>query len=134
MPKGYAFCQPLMRGVSLKLEGEGSMRVFFVTVMIFFSSVSYALESTGWFKINQVFVSNGNNLYFRVYGMSSMSYCPDGSTWAYVDENDSGEKGKISTLLSAYAAGKDVTLHVEPKDHYENGKLYCHIVEVGIKG
>ncbi len=110
------------------------MRVLLVTVMILLSSISYAAESTGWFKINQVFVSSGNNLYFRVYGMASMSYCPDGPAWAYVDEKDSGEKGKISTLLSAYAAGKDVYLKVEPKDFYGNGKIFCHILELGVKG
>jgi hypothetical protein len=110
------------------------MRFLMITLMMLFAHSAYAGEWTEWFKINGLFVSSATNLHFRVSGTLTMDNCPNGASWAYIDENDSGAKGKMSALLSAYASGKDVSLFVVPKDYYGNGSKYCHILELRIKG
>jgi hypothetical protein len=49
----------------------------------FFSTVSMAQTTyqTAPFTIGQVGTAAGNNMYFRVYGVPSMSYCASGPRW-----------------------------------------------------
>ncbi len=108
------------------------MRVLLLVVMLLFSGLSYSAQPTGWFKISEIYVSSANNMHFRVVGLPAGA-CPNGSNWAYVDEADTGAKGKISALLSAYVAGKNVHLWIETKDYYSNGQVYCQIAEFSIK-
>lgn len=110
------------------------MKYIIFACALLIGGAASATETISAFKINKVFVSNAENFHFRVYGMPAMSFCPDGSTWAYINEADSGAKGKISTLLSAYAAGKDVVLYVTPTDPASNGKAYCKITEFMVQG
>lgn len=83
---------------------------------------------TNAFTITQLYVSGSANFHFRVYGMATISNCPNATTWAYINEADDGEKGKMATLLTAYAMGKQVQLIVAPV----NG--YCQILEVNVTG
>jgi hypothetical protein len=77
---------------------------------------------TGAFKPAGPYVSGGNNYYFRVQGLPDSAGCLQ--NWAFVNEADSGSKGKIATLLMAYSQGRNVSLYVE-----EDGAGYCRIVE-----
>jgi hypothetical protein len=99
-----------------------------------FSTVSMAQTTyqTGSFVIGQVGTAAGNNMYFRVYGVPSMSYCASGPTFAYVDVADSGYQGKVATILTAYSLGKQIYMLVQPVDFYSNGSSYCHIIEIYI--
>lgn len=98
------------------------------------TGVANAVEWTPYAKVVSTYVSAGNNMYFRVFGPIS-TQCPSPqNTWAYINESDSGAKGKIATILTAYALGKDVRLFVEPVDFYANGTIYCHILEVQATG
>lgn len=83
---------------------------------------------TNVFTITQLYVSGSANFHFRVYGMATMSNCPNATSWAYLNEADDGEKGKMATLLTAYAMGKQVQLVVSPV----NG--YCQILEINVTG
>jgi hypothetical protein len=105
-----------------------SLAVLFVG---FVAGTAQATEWTPYAKVSSTFVSSGTNMYFRVIGPVS-TQCPDHSNWAYINESDSGAKGKIATLLTAYALGKNVRLFVEPKDFYGNGAVYCHVLEVQV--
>ncbi len=107
-------------------------KLLFVAILLF-SSSSYSAQhtNTGWFKISEIFVSSGTNMHFRVVGLPTGA-CPNGSNWAYIDEIDSGAKGKISTLLSAFATGINVQLWIETKDYYSNGEIFCQIVELSV--
>jgi hypothetical protein len=98
----------------------------------FFSTVSIAQTTyqTGSFVIGQVATAAGTNLYFRVYGVPSMSYCASGPTFAYIDVADSGYQGKVATLLTAYSLGKQIYMVVQPVEFYGNGSSYCHIIEI----
>lgn len=104
------------------------------SIVLIAASPALSLENSGWFKINQIVVSGAANMHFRVYGMPSNAACVNGTNYAYINEADTGSKGKISTLLSAYAAGKDVRLVLEPTDHYNDGRIYCRVIEIIIKG
>jgi|GEM_PF-6700403 len=95
------------------------------------SHMTRASEFTSQFKISATMVYEANNMMFRVYGMPAMSSCP-GNAWAYINEDDSGAKTKISTLLSAAAAGKTVVLDVAPVNFYNNGAYYCQIYSVTV--
>ncbi len=94
---------------------------FFKSITLFFilfSSVASAnIHDTGWFKITELFISHGNNLHFRVFGMGNTLPCAT-NDWAYIDENDSGAIPKIATMNTAYAGKKNVRLIVEPKNYY----------------
>lgn len=87
---------------------------------------SAAGRFTGAFKPAGPYVSGGNNYYFRVQGLPSSANCLQ--NWAFVDEADSGSKGKIATLLMAYAQGRNVSLYVE-----EDGAGYCRIIELVVQ-
>ena len=102
-------------------------------ILLYASNVLSVPERTPSFGITEIFVSSGTNMHFRVVGINS-SLCPDAPTWAYINENDHGASSKISTLLTAYAAKKNVQLIIEPVDFYSNGTLYCHIVELSVSG
>ena len=98
------------------------------------SGVVNAAEWTPYARVFSTYVSAGTNMYFRVFGPVS-TQCPSPqNTWAYINELDSGAKGKIATLLMAHASGKDVRYYVEPVDFYGNGTIYCHILEVQVNG
>jgi hypothetical protein len=103
----------------------GITAAFFATV-----SIAQTTYQTGSFVIGQVATAAGTNMYFRVYGVPSMSYCASGPTFAYVDVSDSGYQGKVATLLTAYSSGKQIYMVVQPVDFYGNGSSYCHIIEI----
>ncbi|OWQ88589.1 hypothetical protein CDN99_17230 [Roseateles aquatilis] len=81
---------------------------------------------TGEFKPGGPYVSSGVNFHFRVSNVPATANCPQ--TWAYINETDSGAKGKIAALLLAYAQGKSIDIFVDTGD---GG--YCHVVEFVVK-
>lgn len=105
------------------------MKKWFVLLMLF--SPALFAEVTSAFKINGITVLGAGNMMFRVHGMPQPASCP-GNAWAYVDDADSGSKTKISTLLSAYAAGKRVQLEISPKNFFSNGVMYCQIISMSV--
>lgn len=106
-----------------------------------FSLKVHAAELT-WtqqFNISKIFVSNATNFHYRISGNnadgSPLLLCNSnfeyGKTIAYLNEADSGSKGKISTLLAAYAAQDKVKLGYEIFTA-GNGNTFCHIVEIEV--
>jgi hypothetical protein len=110
------------------------LRSLIVITAAFFSTGSMAQTTyqTASFVIGQVGTAAGDNMYFRVYGVPSMSYCASGPTFAYVDVADSGYQGKVATILTAYSLGKQIYMLVQPVDFYGSGSSYCHIIEIYI--
>lgn len=85
------------------------------------------------FKISSIFVSSASNYHFRVESNTGNWHCnngPKSPAWSYVNETDSGAKGKISALLAAYASGKSVTLVTEGV--IAGANTYCRILEFKI--
>jgi hypothetical protein len=85
-------------------------------------------HGTAEFQITRMAYSDADNLHVRVWGMQPMSYCPGNQNFAYVNEGDSGAKAKIAALIAAHAAGRAISLVVEPTV-FTNGQLYCHILD-----
>jgi hypothetical protein len=56
--------------------------------------------------------------------MPAQASCVNGTTWAYVNQSDSGASWYAAAILAAYHAGKPVQVNVQTV----NG--YCHIIEV----
>jgi hypothetical protein len=79
---------------------------------------------TADFQITNLYVAGAENFHYRVYGMPPVPACNNGTTWSYVNESDSGSKGYIAALLSAFTAGKYIRVLVTPA----NG--FCHIAEI----
>lgn len=86
------------------------------------------------FKIAIITVSGSTNLHFRVGYSGTTPLCSNGPTagnpWAYLNETDSGAKGKIATLLMAYALRKTVT--IETQSVLFGTSTYCHILDVNV--
>jgi hypothetical protein len=103
-------------------------------------NMTYAQEVQNPIIIKKIFVSDANNLHFRVISHApNIPLCTGGppngidpgmEAFAYVNESDSGAKGKMATLMTAYALGKYVTLVTEPVQFGPH--IYCHIVEFWI--
>lgn len=85
---------------------------------------AWAGSYTSSFAITQYYVAAPGNYQYRISGMPSMSSCPSSPDWAYLEDTDPGSRGYIAAILSAFYAGKSVSLYVTPV----NG--YCHIGEV----
>ena len=104
------------------------MKKFLLIVSLFASAHASADQWVGPFTITNLYVSGSTNFHYRTMGMPTVSACASAPTWAYVNEADPGAKGYIAALLMAFAAGKQVTLYVQPT----NG--YCHILEINVTG
>lgn len=93
-----------------------------------------AVEYPAPFKIAGLYVSHADNLHFRVISNNPSAWlCSNGpinTSWAYINEADSGAKVKIATLMSAYALGKTITLATE--GIVSGSTTYCHILEFSI--
>lgn len=93
--------------------------------------ISFAREFPAPFKIKAIFLSGANNYHFRVISNNPGTWlCHNGpinDPWAFVNENDSGAKTKISALLAAYSMGKTVSLITEGVA--DGAATYCRIVE-----
>lgn len=87
------------------------------------TTANAAVRDTGYFKPAGPYVSSGNNFYFRVSGIPASANCVQ--NWAYINEDDSGAKAKIATMLMAYSMGKTVSLMVD-----EGLGGYCRILEL----
>ncbi len=93
-----------------------------------------ALEFPGPFKIKSIFVSGATNLHYRVISDNPASWqCHNGPTydsWAYINENDDGAKGKIAAIQMAYALGKSIRLITEGVWVPWGTGTICHIIEL----
>lgn len=76
--------------------------------------------------VNQV-----GNYDLRVYLDNASSMCTGGldPTWSYINANDANYKGLLSMVLTAYTAGKTITVYANKR---ENG--YCQIGYIAISG
>lgn len=84
-----------------------------------------ANQWTSDFIITNLYVAGQNNFQYRVYGMSSLqSLCPNSPNWAYVNESDSGAKGRVATILAAFYAGRAIRVYVTVTGGY------CQIEEL----
>lgn len=126
-----------MIGSIARLKEENYMNfaknILFSLVLLYAGTALSVTEITPSFNISEVYVSTGDNMHFRVIGINS-SLCPGNSHWAYINKSDDGSESKISALLTAYAAKKNVKLIIEPVNFYNNGTMFCHIVELSISG
>ena len=103
---------------------------FFAVSASLFGMNVYAVEYPTPFKISSIYVSSASNYHFRVESSTGNWHCnngPKSPAWSYVNEPDSGAKGKMSALLAAYASGKSVALVTEGVTVGAN--TYCRIVE-----
>lgn len=107
--------------------------IFGLLITLSSFSIAKASEITSAFDIAQIYVSNADNMYFRVYDGDATALCTGGEHWAYINESDSGAKMKMAALMTASATSKQVVLVTEPIDFYTNGHIYCHITEVVVK-
>lgn len=105
--------------------------VFLIAVSLCFATQVMAFETPGPFKISSLYISHAGNYHFRVYSNKPSNWhChggPINPAWSYINESDSGAKGKIATLQLAYALGKNVHILTEKIGNY------CHIVELMIQ-
>ena len=101
----------LLAGVSVLLCGSPA-------------NASYPIVSG---QIDSLFAAQGTNYGFRVYLTGVSPLCAGGGGWAYTNASDDNYKVYVSTLTTAYAMGKPVTLTME----LVNGQ--CHILEVWMR-
>ena len=78
-------------------------------------------------QIDSLFAAQGNNYGFRVYLTGGGLACPGGAGFAYTNLADDNYKVYVSTLTTAYALGKPVSMTME----LINGN--CHILEVWMR-
>ena len=97
-------------------------------VMLIFSGPANAVDYVPPFVIDHIYVSGGNNYYLRVFSATTTPHCTGGPAWSYVNENDSGAKAKIASLLMAYSLGKTVSLFTG-----NDGSGYCQIYEFSVQ-
>lgn len=110
-------------------------RTFIVLMFVFFLCVLHqeasAFEYPAPIKIQAIVMSSAKNYHFRVISNNPGAWlCSNGPTneaWAYINEDDSGAKGKMAALLLAYSMGKTVTLTTAGVDG--GGVTYCHIFD-----
>lgn len=105
-----------------------------IVATVLSSGTANATESPAPTVISNIWVSDAGNYHFRVTGSYTGStwFCNNASSsgpgaWAYLEENDSGAKGKMAMLMTAFMAGKTVYFKTEGRDT-PAGHL-CHIVE-----
>jgi len=101
------------------------MKTTLFAALFLMSTLACAQTTTAPFKISTIAVHQPGNLPFRVYGMPTVPGCT--ANFAYVDEDDTTANAKISTLLTAFSAGKSIYLLVLPVTHPNDGKTYCQI-------
>lgn len=104
----------------------------FAAVCFFLTATNpvQSAEYPGPFTIKSITVSSATNYHFRLQSNGSSWLCLNGETnppWAYINEADSGAKGKIATLLTAYSLGKTVTVVTEGV--VVGSSTYCHILD-----
>lgn len=78
-------------------------------------------------QIDSLYAAQGTNYGFRVYLTGVNPLCTGGGGWAYTNVADDNYKVYVSTLTTAYALSKPVTLTME----VVNGA--CHILEVWMR-
>jgi hypothetical protein len=128
--------------LSLSFQRRTSMKTLPMLAAVL--TMGFAMEAsadddptaTDWFKISQISVSGANNMHFRVSGMGAMSEekCTSPyNTWAFVDGADSGAQGKMSVLMAAWLAGKEVRVVYAPVDYYGDRKKFCRIHEFTVR-
>ena len=110
-------------------------KICFISIfsLLFFSLNSHAGQACGDFyctdnfNIATINMSAADNFHFRISGRPTQTMCANGIDWAYINENDSGAKGKIAGLMMGYSLGKKVGLLTETV--VRNGTNFCHILD-----
>lgn len=112
------------------------MKKLFLFCLMFFSAAfikAHAGQACGTFyctdnfNIAMINMSAADNFHFRISGRPTQTMCTNGIDWAYINENDSGSKGKIAGLMMGYSLGKKVGLLTETV--VRNGTNFCHILD-----
>ena len=88
------------------------------------SAPTLAGSYTGTFTITSFYVASPGNYQYRIFGMGNVPSCTNSPNWAYLEDTDGGSKAYVAAILSAFYAGKSVSLYLTPV----NG--FCHIGEV----
>ena len=101
------------------------LRTLLLFALFGLAGSAHALSQTGSFVITQLYISGAENFHVRVSGFAAISACPNGPTWAYINQSQSGSKEYIAALAIAYASGKPVNLFWQAD---ANG--YCQIIEM----
>jgi hypothetical protein len=103
------------------------LRCFLITALLIMTTAAHAVGWTGPFVITQLYISGAENYHLRVTGFPAISACPNGPTWAYINQSSSGSKTYIAALMTAYAMGKQVNIYWQP-----DTSGYCQIIEAAI--
>jgi hypothetical protein len=101
-------------------------------LLLFLSSPAEAWDGIISGKIGAVEVAYCGNYDFRVYaGGLTQDACGAGTTaWSYLNQSDANYQAYISTITSAYIAGKSVTIYVTKDANGAN----CHIGFISVAG
>jgi hypothetical protein len=103
------------------------MKRTLLTLLLLTSAVAQAAQWTGYFTITGTYISGAENQHYRVGGMPLLSsLCPNGPSYAYINQSQSGSKTYVAALMSAQATGKKVNLYV-----VGNGG-FCQIIELQV--
>lgn len=112
----------------------------FFLVVLGISSPLLAYEGPIQFQIAEIFVSNPDDMYYRVISADDSNWHCDGGPkepgWSFVDYYDPAAKGKVSTLLSAYLTQK--TVNIMTQQVTKTGldgipATYCQIMQVSVR-
>jgi hypothetical protein len=114
---------------------DGTLRRVFLGAAAslgFLSQPAWGWDGIIFGKIGAVEVAYGANYDFRVYaGGLTQDACGAGTTaWSYVNQSDSNYQAYVSTMTSAYIAGKSVTIYVTKDANGAN----CHIGFISVTG
>lgn len=107
--------------VSKLINGERKVirRLCKLTVFAIFSccsSLGFAWDGSGYGAISSLDVVGGaggapGNYDFRVFLMHSPVMCSSGSNWAFINSTDANYRAIVSTLTTAFALGKSVSIY-----------------------
>jgi hypothetical protein len=106
---------PLRRRVSLGTCVLGALAVWAGDAHAYWSSD---------FTITGLYVAGENNFQYRAYGVGTLAMCPNSPNWAYVNDNDSGAKGRVATILAAFYSGRPIRVFLSAQGGF------CRIDEV----
>ena len=106
-------------------------KILIASFLLSVSALSFAWDGSVRAKISQIDIVSGldasGNYDFRVtLDQTTYGLCGNGHLWAYLNEADANYKTSAAGLMSAKAAGGEVTLYANKQDP-NNPASYCHI-------
>ena len=110
----------------MKRRSRSGFRLLLLSALSFSGPVFADWDGVSQGTIYAVDVTGGNNYGVRVHVTGVTNMCGSGSSWAYLNEQDSNYKVYVAAIMMAKAQGSPVTVYTTR----ENG--YCHIGYISI--